>query len=81
MGKAFVVKKRQYKSGLFFAIIKELKMIELPPISPSYPIKKTDKIIRERKQQSGSDHAKDEKEQHQELDSNEFPDQHIDEYI
>ena len=56
-------------------------MIEIPLISPSYPVKKPKKIIREQKQpsdkqQSSEEHQEDENEQ-----VNELPVQHIDEIV
>ena len=56
-------------------------MIEILPLSPSYPVKKPNKIIREQrqppdKQQSSEQHQEDEHEQ-----PNEQPDQHIDEIV
>jgi hypothetical protein len=56
-------------------------MIEIPPVSSSYPVKKLTKIIREQKQssdrqQSEQQHQEDERDQ-----SNELPDQHIDEIV
>lgn len=55
-------------------------MIEIPPVLPSYPVKKPNKIIREKKQssdeQQSEKHQKDESEQ-----ANELPDQHIDEIV
>jgi hypothetical protein len=57
-------------------------MIDLPPVSPTYPIKKPDKIIRERKQQPDNGHSqKKKKEEGEDRDLNEPPEQHIDEYI
>ena len=54
-------------------------MIEINPILPSYPIKKPNKVIREREQQSdqrqSSDHEKEDE------PSNEPPEQHIDEVV
>ncbi len=54
-------------------------MIELPPVSPIYPIKKPDKIIRERQKHSDSGHSQEKKKEVDDL--NEPPEQHIDEYI
>ena len=55
-------------------------MIELPPISPSYPVKKPNKIIREQKQ---SDKQKSSEEQNEDENeqTNEPPAQHIDEIV
>ncbi|MFW5443679.1 MAG: hypothetical protein ACKE51_05155 [Methylococcaceae bacterium] len=56
-------------------------MIEINPITPSYPIKKPKKIIREREQHSEhKQSAADEKEVDQEP-SNEPAEQHIDEIV
>jgi len=55
-------------------------MIEMPPVSPSYPVKKPNRIIREQKQpsdkQQSPEHQEDESSQ-----ANELPDQHIDEIV
>ncbi len=56
-------------------------MIELPPVSPTYPIKKPDKIIRERQRQSDDHHSQEKKKEDEASDLNEPSAQHIDEYI
>ena len=55
-------------------------MIELPPISPSYPVKKPNKIIREQKQSDKQQSSEEQKEDEDEQ-TNEPPAQHIDEIV
>ena len=56
-------------------------MIEILPVSPSYPVKKTNKIIREQKQHSDKQQSPEEHQEDESKQSNELPDQHIDEIV
>lgn len=54
-------------------------MIEFPALSPTHPIKKPDRIIREHQKQPKNEQSPEKKKNEEDL--NEPPEQHIDEYI
>ena len=56
-------------------------MIEIPPVLPSYPVKKLNKIIREQKQSSEKQQSAEERQEDESEQENELPDQHIDEIV
>jgi hypothetical protein len=56
-------------------------MIEIPPVSPSYPVKKPNKIIREQKQSQDNQQLSEEQQEDENEQTNEQPDQHIDEIV
>ena len=56
-------------------------MIEIHPVSPSYPVKKPSKIIREQRQPSDRQQSSEQHQEDEHEHSNELPDQHIDEIV
>ncbi len=56
-------------------------MIEIHPISPTYPIKKPNRIIRERERQADEQRSSDKKKEQENDDSISGPEQHIDEVV
>ena len=56
-------------------------MIEIPLVSPSYPVKKPNKIIREKKQSSDKQQSPEHQQENEHEQSNELPAQHIDEIV
>ena len=59
-----------------------MSMIEIQPISPSYPVQPTKKVIRDEKNKQQPDNPQPEKQKQDEDEaSTELPSQHIDEIV